>query len=184
MQRLLLFLLPPLVRILAWSWRIKQENWPVEGACVVAFWHGQQLPMIALHRSKGLTGVASLSKDGELLAGVLQKLGYGVIRGSSSRGGAGVLREGLKLLKSGGKLALAVDGPRGPAKTVQPGAELLATRCGVPVVFGVAEGTGIRLKSWDSFWIPLGTVQIRYGVWHPGTGTLQEAMLQLEQKKT
>ncbi|MFZ5480375.1 MAG: DUF374 domain-containing protein, partial [Myxococcota bacterium] len=91
------------VRALAYTWRVERPPFPVEGACVCAFWHGDQLPMIALHRGMGLVGVASRSRDGELLARVLARLGYDVVRGSSSRGGAGVLRACERVLREGGR---------------------------------------------------------------------------------
>ena len=46
-------------RALAWTWRVERPSFPVEGACVVAFWHGDLLPMILLHRGLGLVGIAS-----------------------------------------------------------------------------------------------------------------------------
>ncbi len=158
------------VRLLAWTWRVEQPPWPVEGACVVGFWHGDQLPMIALHRRHGLVGMASLSKDGEIVARVLGRLGYAVIRGSTSSGGAQALRAALLAVRRGGRPALAVDGPRGPRHTVQPGAEALARMARVPVVFGEAEGAGLRLGTWDRFWIPwpFARVRVRYRVFAPG----------------
>lgn len=169
------------VAALAATWRARVPPWPVEGPCVVAFWHGDQLPMIALHRGAGLTGMASLSKDGDLVTGVLTRLGFGVLRGSTSRGGLRALRAAEALLRVGGRPALAVDGPRGPAGTVHPGAEALARRVGVPVVYGVVEARGLRLRSWDRFLVPwpFAAVTVRYGVWRPGDGPLAEAMATL-----
>jgi hypothetical protein len=166
------------VRLLARTWRVERPAWPVAGPCVVAFWHGHQLPMIALHRGLGLVGIASRSRDGEIVTGVLTRLGYPVVRGSSSRGGVDALRGAATALATGGRPALAVDGPRGPAGVVQPGAEALARRAGVPVVYGVVEAAGLRLGSWDHFLVPwpLARVRVRYGVWRPGEGSLAEVM--------
>jgi hypothetical protein len=168
-----------LVPLLARTWRVTQPAWPVEGPCVVAFWHGDLLPMIALHRAHGMTGLASRSRDGELVAAVLTRLGYGVLRGSSSRGGVAALRGAEAVLRGGGRVALAVDGPRGPRHAVQPGAEGLAERVGCPVVFGAIEAGGIRLRTWDRFVVPPpgARVAVRYGTWRPGEGSLAEAML-------
>lgn len=166
------------VRLLARTWRVERPDFPVEGACVVAFWHGDLLPMIALHRGLGLVGLASRSGDGALVAGVLERLGYAVIRGSSSRGGVEALRAAERAVAAGGRPAFAVDGPRGPAGHVAPGAESVARRTGVPVVHGVVEAASYRLGTWDRFRIPwpFARVRVRYGVWRPGEGTLQEAM--------
>ncbi len=167
-----------LVRLLARTWRVDRPAWPVDGACVVAFLHGEQLPMVALHRGMGMVGMASRSRDGALLAGVLERLGYGVIRGSTSRGGVEVLRAAERVLAGGGRPAIAVDGPRGPRGTVHPGAEALARRAGVPIVYGVVDAAGARLRSWDQFLVPwpFARVVVRYGVWRPGEGTLAEAL--------
>lgn len=159
-----------LVRLLARSWRVDRPPWPVPGPCVVAFLHGDQLPMVALHRGTGLVGLASRSKDGDRVAAVLVRLGYAVIRGSTSRGGLEALRAAERALREGGRPAIAVDGPRGPEGTVHPGAEALARRAGLPVVFGVVHAAGWRARSWDRFLVPwpFARVRIRYGVWRPG----------------
>lgn len=166
------------VRFLAHTWRVERDPWPVQGACVLAFFHGEQLPMIALHRGLGIVGVTSLSRDGTLVAEVLRRLGYEVVRGSSSRGGVGALLACRDVLRRGQRPALAVDGPRGPAMSVQPGAEGLARGEGVPVVFGRVEARGWRARSWDRFLVPwpFARVRLRYGVWRPGDGPLAGAM--------
>jgi hypothetical protein len=166
-------------RLLAATWRVEQPPWPVEGPCVVVFWHGEQLPMIALHRGLGLVGIASRSRDGGIVAGVLSRLGYPVLRGSTSRGGLDVLRAAIGAIREGGRPAFAVDGPRGPAGTVHPGAEAIARRGGVPVVYGVVHAAGYHARSWDRFFVPwpFARVAVRYGVWRAGEGrTLEEAM--------
>lgn len=168
------------VRLLAFTWRVEQAPWPVEGPCVVALWHGDQLAHIALHRRVGMTGMVSRSRDGERLAAVLAALGYPVVRGSTSNGGTEALFAAGGVLRAGGRPAIAVDGPRGPAGRVQPGAELLAARHRVPVVWGVIEAQPRwRARSWDRFSVPLpfARVRITYGVWRRGEGALQDAML-------
>ncbi len=178
------WLLARLVRSLAWTWRADASPWPVDGPCVVAFLHGDLLPMVGLHRDRGLVVVASRSKDGALVAAALGGLGYGVVRGSSSSGGADALRAAERALREGRSPAFAVDGPRGPAGVVKPGAEALARRVGVPIVYGVADAPGIRLRSWDRFRVPwpFARVRVRYGVWRPGEGTLEEAIRRIGER--
>lgn len=167
--------------MLAFTWRVERPAWPVEGPCVLAFWHGEQLPLILLHRRPGIVGVASMSRDGAILAGVLAALGFGVIRGSSSKGAMAVLWACRDAIRRGESPALAVDGPRGPAKRIQPGAEALARANRVPLVFVSARARGLRLSSWDRFLIPwpFAKVQVRYGVWR-GEGSLAEAWADIE----
>lgn len=168
--------LPPLLsllfRALSATWRLRYEGRALleaalrEGPLVLAFWHGEQLALLAAHRGLGLSPLVSWSADGELLARALPGLGYGVIRGSSSRGGAEAMGEALALLARGGSPALAVDGPRGPRHQPKPGAARLAAASGRPLLFVVAEvSAALRLRSWDRFEIPLpfATVRIRYG---------------------
>lgn len=165
-------LLVVVVRALAWTWRVDRPAWPVAGPCVVGFWHGDQLAMVALHRDVGVTGLASLSRDGELAAGVLAGFGYGVMRGSTSRGGLDAFLAACALVRRGGRPALALDGPRGPAGVAQPGAEAIARRTGAPLVIATVEAPGWRLRSWDRFLIPypFARVRVRYAV-TPGRPT-------------
>lgn len=175
------------LQALALTWRVERDPWPVLGASVIALWHGELIPMVALHRTPGTTGgaplvaLASRSKDGDLVARALVSLGYRVIRGSSSRGGAGALRAALTALHEGSSPVLTVDGPRGPAGRVQPGAEILATRESVPIVWGRIEAAGWRASSWDRTLVPwpFARVRVRYGVWRPGDAPLGVAMGEL-----
>ncbi|MSQ04007.1 MAG: DUF374 domain-containing protein [Myxococcales bacterium] len=171
-------LLSLLVRLLAATWRVQQPPWPVPDACVVAFWHGELLPMVALHRDRGFVGLASRSRDGALIAAVLTRLGFRVVRGSSSEGGGDALFALREALRDGKSPAFAVDGPRGPAGRVAPGAAALAELEGVAVVFGHVEARGWRARSWDRFLVPwpFARVVVHYGVWRPGEGTLAGAM--------
>ena len=141
-----------------------------EGAAVLAFWHGEQLMMVPTHARRGLRAMASLSRDGELLARVIHRLGYGAIRGSTSRGSGAAFHSGLDGLRQGASAALAVDGPRGPFRVPHPGAVVLAARSQCPLIYGVAHTTtAVRLSSWDRFVIPLplSCVRIAYGRMEP-----------------
>ncbi len=157
------------VRVLAWTWRVDRAPWPVAGPCVVALWHGDQLPLIALHRGMGMVALASLSTDGERVARVLARLGYPCIRGSTSRGGVGALRAARTALRAGGRPVFTVDGPRGPRHHVAPGAAAVARSAGVPLVWATVEAGGWRAASWDRFLVPwpFARVRIRYRVEDP-----------------
>lgn len=167
------------VRGLAATWRVERPAWPVQGPCVVAFWHGETLAMVALHAGVvPLCGLTSRSADGERVAGVLRRLGFAVVRGSSSRGGAEALLACRGALRAGTWPCFAVDGPRGPAGTVAPGSEALARGEGVPVVYGRVRAAGWRARSWDRFLVPwpFARVRVEYGVWRPGAEPLAAAM--------
>jgi lysophospholipid acyltransferase (LPLAT)-like uncharacterized protein len=137
--------------------------------------------MVLLHRDMGMVGVTSLSRDGDVVAAVLARLGYGVVRGSSSKGGADAMVACLMALREGARPVLAVDGPRGPAGSVKSGAERLAEAEGVPIVYGRVRARGWRARSWDRFLVPwpFARVEVEYGVWKPGDGPFREAFARL-----
>lgn len=120
-----------------------------------ALWHGRMYLSIQAHRRQGIVTMASQSKDGELIARWLEANGYVVVRGSSSRGGGQALREMVRQVRSGRHAALTVDGPRGPARIVQPGVVQLARLTGawiLPITSSSASGK--LLSSWDRFLLP------------------------------
>jgi len=122
---------------------------------VFALWHSDQLLVLPGHNRERPCVLVSRSRDGSLLTGVLDRFGYAVVRGSSSRGGAAGLRGLLRALGEGLRPTLAVDGPRGPAGTVAPGVVGLARRSGAVVVpVAAAAGWGMRLGSWDRTRLP------------------------------
>jgi lysophospholipid acyltransferase (LPLAT)-like uncharacterized protein len=92
--------------------------------------------------------------DGELVARICQWVGFGVVRGSSTRGGREAL---INMINSDphAHLGITPDGPKGPRRRVQLGMVYVASRTGVPIVpcgFGFTHAR--RLNSWDRFAIP------------------------------
>ncbi len=93
-------------------------------------------------------------RDGELITQVVRRLGFGVVRGSTTRGGARALRE-MTLRIDGGNLCVTPDGPRGPRRHVHQGLAYLASKTGLPIVgAGMAFRDPWRAKSWDQFAVP------------------------------
>lgn len=122
---------------------------------VVAFWHGKMLFGWYRFKNKGFTGLTSQSKDGDILAAVLQKWGYKVVRGSSSKGGSEALNEIVDSIKSGSSVCITPDGPKGPPREMKAGAAVAAKKAGVPLILmGISYKRKSRLKSWDRFEIP------------------------------
>ena len=92
--------------------------------------------------------------DGEWIARIVSRFGYGTARGSTSRGGARALRQLVRAARLA-PTAFTVDGPRGPAGVVQPGAVWLARATGQPVVpFHAEAARHWTLRSWDRTQIP------------------------------
>ncbi|MGO9596955.1 MAG: lysophospholipid acyltransferase family protein [Isosphaeraceae bacterium] len=93
-------------------------------------------------------------RDGELITQVIKRLGFGVVRGSTTRGGARALREMTERINTG-NLCVTPDGPRGPRRQVHQGLVYLASRTGLPIVgAGMAFKDCWRAGSWDRFCVP------------------------------
>ena len=92
--------------------------------------------------------------DGEMITQVVKRLGFSVVRGSTTRNGARALREMTWRIDSG-HLCFTPDGPRGPRRHVHQGMIFAASRLGLPIVgAGMAFKRPWRAKSWDRFAVP------------------------------
>ena len=151
-----------LIRGLASTWRFRilnESSYRTRHAnkqpFIFAFWHGQLLPLLYLHRGQGVAIVISSHRDGEIVAGVAERLGMRAIRGSSTRGAARALLGVVRELEDGGEVAMTPDGPRGPARKFATGALVAAQRVGAPIIgIGVSATRAWHLRSWDRFMIP------------------------------
>src|SRR5512142_651315 len=101
---------------------------------IFAFWHGGLFLLCHTHRHSGALIPASESRDGEIMARLLKRFGFKVVRGSSKRKGARAAIGLIDGLRSGMIPALAVDGPRGPRHEVKQGIIYLAGKLKVPIV--------------------------------------------------
>ena len=151
----------PVLRALGSTWK-----WKVRGAEHVdairsrglhpihSFWHGRILPATLYFRNRGIVVITSENYDGEWIARIIAKFGYGTARGSTSRGGPKALLQMVRDVKSKG-VAFTLDGPRGPAEVAQPGAVWLAKATGNPLLpFHVEAASSWTMKSWDRTQIP------------------------------
>lgn len=133
---------------------------------IFALWHGRLLPLTYYHRKQNIATLISQSADGEYIARVVERWGYRVARGSSSRGGREALRELLRAARAGHSLAITPDGPRGPRQKLKRGVLTAAQLSGVPIL--PMSGAATRawwFEGWDRFLLPkpFSTVFIRYG---------------------
>ena len=151
----------PLLRSLGatWSWKVSGaehvEAIRAEGLYPIhSFWHGRILPATIYFQRRGIVVITSENYDGEWIARIIQKFGYGTARGSSSRGGPRALLQLVKEVKSKG-VAFTLDGPRGPAGVAQPGAVWLSKATGNPLLpFHCEAASAWSLNSWDRTQIP------------------------------
>ncbi|MBC7798478.1 MAG: lysophospholipid acyltransferase family protein [Pyrinomonadaceae bacterium] len=122
---------------------------------IQVFWHEGIFLATYYFRNRKLVVMTSQSFDGEYIARFIQRFGFGVVRGSSTRGGIGALVEQIRLMKLGCPAGFAIDGPKGPPRIVKEGALLLAKKTGNPIVpFTVTPRKFWTLKSWDKMRIP------------------------------
>jgi len=132
-----------------------------------ALWHATLLPLLWWHRRQPIALLVSRHRDGEIVARAAARLGYGLVRGSSTRGGGTAFRRTLQCLAEGTPVAVTPDGPAGPARVVKPGVIRAARRASVPIlpVTAVADRSW-HARSWDGLCIPRprACVTIRYGV--------------------
>ena len=122
---------------------------------VMAFWHGRILPATYFFRRKGIVVITSENFDGEWIAGIIERFGYGTARGSTSHGGRKALRQLVRDVAAGHAAGFTLDGPRGPAERAQPGAVWLAGETGSPLVpFHLEADRHWTLRSWDRTQVP------------------------------
>ena len=122
---------------------------------IMAFWHGRILPATYYFRRRGIVVITSENFDGEWIAGIIERFGYGTSRGSTSRGGLRALLQLKRDMAAGRPAGFTVDGPRGPARVAQPGAVWLSKATGHPVLpFHVEADRHWTLRSWDRTQIP------------------------------
>jgi len=121
---------------------------------VVAFWHGSMGIGWYLHKSN-IAALVSQSKDGDILANILKKWHYHVVRGSSSKGGKEALSTMVELLNRKYSLAITPDGPKGPVGKMKAGAVVAAKKSHTPLfLVGIGIKKKIVMKSWDRFEVP------------------------------
>lgn len=124
------------------------------GRYLYAFWHENMLVPLYQYAQPNIHVLISQHADGQLIAELARHLGFGVVRGSTTRGGAEAVRQMLRLAQDA-HLAVTPDGPRGPRRQFQMGLLYLAARTGLPIVpFGIGCRAPRRLNSWDRFAVP------------------------------
>lgn len=129
-----------------------------EGRVVYAVWHARlqmfwALPGVDAPRTHAL---ASGHRDGRLIARMMERFGFRVISGSTSKGGAQALREMIRVVRGGDKIVITPDGPRGPRGVVQQGVVALARATGVPILpVGISGSRTRTLESWDRMQLTL-----------------------------
>ena len=124
------------------------------GSKIYVFWHENILLPLYLRGHSNISMLLSRHHDADILARVAVLMGFGVVRGSTFKGGSAALRE---LAGRAGRenLTITPDGPRGPRRRLAPGCVFLASTMRIPIVtMGFGYERPWRLGTWDRFAIP------------------------------
>jgi lysophospholipid acyltransferase (LPLAT)-like uncharacterized protein len=157
---------------------------------IMAFWHGRILPATVFFRRRGIVVITSENFDGEWIAGIIERFGYGTARGSTSRGGRKALLQLARDMAAGKPTGFTIDGPRGPARIAQAGAVWLAKTTGHPVLpFHLEANRHWTTNSWDRTQIPKPFATVALAMGEPlevpagaGDDALEAARLELESR--
>lgn len=158
------YILSLIIRMIAficgitWRYRISHDQWhPQQNEkTIYLMWHEYLLIGCYFLRRTNLSMLISLSKDGDILAGVLEPWGFRLVRGSSSRGGREAADECTIRISQNENILITPDGPRGPRRVLKKGAARIALNGEGSIRYLHFKPTrSIRLKSWDRFEIPL-----------------------------
>ena len=128
-----------------------------ESKCVAVFWHYSVFPIIAVNRGRdrGWAAMVSASEDAEFVARILARQGVVSVRGSRHRGGLAALKGLIGLMRQGYNAVIVGDGSKGPARVMQAGAILLASKSAAPILpMAVAADRYWTFRSWDRTLLP------------------------------
>lgn len=135
---------------------------------IFAFWHGRILPATWFWRKRKIVVMTSANFDGEWIARIIERFGFGAARGSTSRGGARALAKLRREMKAGKPTAFTLDGPRGPRQTAQLGAIWLSELTGNPILpFHIEAASCWTINSWDRAQIPKPFTQVVVAIGEP-----------------
>lgn len=176
-QRIRLAFLGSFGRALLWLWaksarikvlgeeeyrKLRRGKKPV----ILLIWHGRILLAPYFFRKRGIMPLISPSQDGEIIAQIVSRWGYRVLRGSSSHSMIGPWAKMMEELEQGGEIIIVPDGPRGPHRRLKMGCIKLAQKTGAYLVpFTFSASPGKQLKTWDRFllFFPFSRVVAIYG---------------------
>lgn len=153
-----------LLNILSRTWRINYiNNYEIQSG-VVCFWHNNMLPGWYNFKNKNATAIVSPSRDGDILAKILEDWNIKAIRGSSTKQPKEALSLMIENAKEGRIVLITPDGPQGPPHKMKAGAVITAIRAKVPLYICRIKinNAFIFKKAWDKFELPLPFSKINF----------------------
>jgi lysophospholipid acyltransferase (LPLAT)-like uncharacterized protein len=162
-----------IIDVIGASLRIEKTGWdrvaPIfrSRKYIMCLWHSRLLVLSYIHQHSNVLVLVSQSKDGEIIARILDKQGHETMRGSSTRGGLRALAGMIKNIKENNRpAAFTPDGPQGPRFKIKPGIIALAKKTGYPIIPMSYNASKIKvINSWDRFIVPMpfSRCQLIYG---------------------
>ncbi len=158
-----------IIHFLVWfyslSLRLKIENeeqWLDEirkgGRILLCVWHQQffiGVKIFRRYRKYPSCVMISKSLDGEVASRIAEAASVYPVRGSSSRDGGKAMKEMITHIRRHGFGVQLLDGPRGPAGVVKPGAVAIAQGADAGIVPAhVVSDRAWSMRSWDRFMVP------------------------------
>ena len=120
---------------------------------LILLWHQSLLLPIFSCRNLGLAPIIASSRDGELIARFVKKLGYETVRGSTGKAnGISALMTSLRLVRQKKVIPITPDGPVGPLYSIHKGAIAILKKTGCPFsACGTAMANPIILEKASPF---------------------------------
>jgi lysophospholipid acyltransferase (LPLAT)-like uncharacterized protein len=151
-----------LIKLICSTVRFEVEGWEnfekIESdgkTPIYAFWHNNIFLITYFFRNRKIVVMSSQSLDGEYTSRFLQRFGYGSVRGSSTRGGAGAVVKMIRLMREKIPVGFANDGPKGPKFEAKIGSTVLAKKTGNPLMpFNIEPNKFWTINTWDKMQIP------------------------------
>ena len=135
---------------------------------IIASWHSTLLTVFMGLSNNNYYGLAgNHHPDAEIISRIGKKLGWNVLRGSSTDGGKKAYDEMLEILqKSTTVFAITPDGPQGPAKIPKAGTIRAAQKTGALIIPTSGQSTRRwSFTNWDTFYLtkPFGKTALFFG---------------------
>ena len=157
----------------------KTNTWDVRGeenyrsaldkkkSVIISVWHGNLLiPFMNLAKNN-YYGLAGTNRDAEIIAKIGIKLGWKLLRGSSSDKGPEIFTEIVNLLYDPPCLvAMTPDGPKGPERIPKPGIIRAAQKTGAVIIPVASYSTkNWQFINWHTFFLekPFGKIFLEFG---------------------
>jgi hypothetical protein len=131
------------------------ENWEAARkrgqGLIYTFWHREIFAACWFWRKRRIVVMTSQNFDGEYIARIIQRHGYGAARGSSTHGASRALAEMIECLRQGRDAAFTIDGPRGPRYVAKRGSVMLSRATGAAILcFHIAlRRVCVFRRTWD-----------------------------------